>query len=236
MPPPETEGRNWPLNAVEASSRYTWDIAFRHLLKRGDSTTQASPSNDPAPQHDSNIPKIGGSSAGFIALVVALSSIVVLSCVGVFFLLRDHQQDPHERHERHARRVHSGKRETSIYDVPLGPPGMRARFKNWFGFGKKREGWVRANSGDDEWDASDLNPSYAPTFVKLSGAKKETQYTDNGSISTQYTSPPRPHVERSMTSDSIELSVPPLALDTTPISPPRDTYPNSFTFVSCFSQ
>lgn len=106
---------------------------------------------------------------------------------------------------------------------------MRAKFKTWFGFGKKQEGWVRANSGDDEWDPSDLNPSYTPGFVKLSGAKKETHDKERESISTQYTSPPRPYVQRSLTSDSIELSVPPLTLNTTPISLPHDPYTNTFT-------
>lgn len=158
--------------------------------------------------------------------MVILSSIVVISCVGVFFLLRDHPQDPYERH---ARRVHSGKRETSIYEAPLGPPGMRTRFKNWFRFGKKQEGWVRANSGDDEWDPSDLNPSYAPSFVKLSGARKEMHDKGNDSISSTYSSPSRPRVGRSMTSDSIELSVPPLAVDATSTPLPRDSYPHTFT-------
>lgn len=106
---------------------------------------------------------------------------------------------------------------------------MRTKFKNWFRLGKKQAGWVRANSGDDEWDASDLNPSYQPTFVKLGGAKKEIHDKGNESISTTYSSPPRPRVERSLTSDSIELSVPPLSLDTTPISFPRDPLPNAFT-------
>lgn len=93
-----------------------------------------------------------------------------------------------------------GKREASIYEAPLGPQGMRAKFKNLVGLGKKNEGWVRANNGSTEWDASDRNLVFEPATASLDVHGTDSPFT-----------PPRPHapsVHRSSTSESIELSVP----------------------------
>lgn len=231
--PPKGRLRNqpWDWQGTEYFS-HIWDSddAISRLLKREDYTSQASSPSPPPLQarNESSLPKIGGSSAGFIAVVVVLASIVILSCIGVFFLLRNHNPDPYERH---ARRVMSGKRETSIYELPLGPPGMRDKFKGLFGLRKKQEGWVRANSGDDEWDASDLNPSYAP---RLTGPR-EMQDRGTDVTSSSFIPPPRPHIERSATSDSIELSVPPsqdrsppLDVDIAYAPTPSSSYPDTF--------
>ncbi|KAI0081421.1 hypothetical protein K474DRAFT_1703861 [Panus rudis PR-1116 ss-1] len=172
--------------------------ALVRLAKRAGDTTGAVSPPPPPPNNDSNVPKIGGSFGGFIALVVVLASIVVISTVAVFFLLRSHKSSPYDRH---ARRVLGGKRETSIYEAPLGPPGMRSKFRSLFGRGQKNEGWVRAGSGDDEWDASDLNTSYGPV--------RELQDRDSRSPPNAMFAPqPRSYVSRSSTSDSIELEVP----------------------------
>lgn len=141
-------------------------------------------------------------------LVVVLAAIVVLCCVGVFFLLRSHRNDPYERN---ARRMLGGKREDSLYQVPLGPPGIRQKFKNLFKFGRKRDGWVRASSGDDTWDASDRLVSDPPEEHNVGGSRWI-------SGTTLYDAPTREReheahrIQRSETSDSIELSVPPASM------------------------
>ncbi|KAI0781482.1 hypothetical protein BD413DRAFT_621675 [Trametes elegans] len=94
-------------------------------------------------------PEIGGSFGGFIALVVALASIFIISCVGIFILLRNHEPTSYERRLRRNRaREHDFSTE-----VPIGPPGIRERLAHLFG---RRRGWIKASAGDgDEWDASD---------------------------------------------------------------------------------
>jgi hypothetical protein len=141
------------------------------------------------------MPKIGGSSAGFIALIVVLSTFIFVACVGIFVLLRSHREDPFERH---ARRVLSGERSQTMYEMPLGPKGMREKFKMLFTFNKmKREGWVRANSADeDPWDASEYPAAQnlRATQTRENNDKRWTPDTHDNTLN------------RSETSESIQLS------------------------------
>lgn len=195
------------------------------------------PGSDPKPQpagaaansgSGSGVPKIGGSSAAFIALVVGLAAIFLLSTIAIFFLLRSHRPDAYERH---ARRVLAGKRESSIYETPFGPQGMRAKFKNLFGFGRKKEGWVRANSGDmDEWDPSvDFRPGHGQARELTD---RDVQLVTSPTTGHAYNPPPLSHkqLERNATSDSVELTVPdhpPPNVDTSP-SIPQSSYSDPF--------
>jgi hypothetical protein len=120
---------------------------------------------------DSGIPEINGSPAGFIALVVVLAAIFLISCTGVFLLLRTHKPDPYERHARRTAR-----REDFLHEMPLGPPDLKDKVRNLFRFGRRRDGWVRASSGEaaDEWDASDpmARTVYDPlSETRLSGSR-----------------------------------------------------------------
>jgi len=208
----------WSFDQEEDISNLEPLVQIMPIRKRGGDTsgaTSSPPSSSSSTNdHSSGIPKIDGSSAGFIALVVALSSIVVISCVAVFFLLRNHKRDPYERH---ARRVLSGKREAVNYETPTGPPGIKAKLKGMFKVGKKREGWVRASSGDDgeEWDVGDDD------------AQMRTSRT---TPSASFTPPARPQPQRSLTSDSIELSAPevfPPPFNPMAVSIPREAAPYS---------
>lgn len=185
----ETSGRCCRYTRTITATFGAYDI-FKTYCTVHDSLT-----NTPTQNTDSNLPKIGGSFGGFIALVVCLATIVVFACIAIFILLYKFKPDPYERQYR---QTTFGKRESSIYEVPLGPHGMRAKFKNLIGLGKKREGWVRANDGSEEWDASDRNlvPRQVPRTVDHMDAPF---------------SPPQHHassLRRSSTSESIELSVP----------------------------
>ncbi|KAI8999127.1 hypothetical protein BD414DRAFT_575567 [Trametes punicea] len=94
-------------------------------------------------------PEIGGSFGGFIALVVVLAAIFLISCIGIFILLRNHEPTPYERRLRRAR---ARERDFSS-EAPIGPPGIRERLARLFG---RRAGWIKASAGDgDEWDASE---------------------------------------------------------------------------------
>lgn len=148
--------------------------------------------------------------------------------MAIFFLLRTRKPDAYERQTR---RALAGKRESSVYEVPLGPHGMRAKFKNLFGFGKKREGWVRANSGDfvDEWDASDESrPGHgqARELTDRDVRMVTSPTSGHAYIPQPLSTPPqqlsRKQMERNATSDSVELSVP----DGHPSPPPVDIPPS----------
>ncbi|KAH8100289.1 hypothetical protein BXZ70DRAFT_180623 [Cristinia sonorae] len=178
----------------------------------------------PASNNTSNLPRIGGSFGGFIALVVSLAAIVVFSCIAIFILLYKYKPDPYERHYR---QTMFGKREASIYETPLGPQGMRAKFKNLIGRGRKSEGWMRTGDGSEEWDASDrhiLPGSYG----------RDSGDSDAPPMDSPFKPPPRAHqpsIRRSDTSESIELSVPNAShtRDRDDVIVPTSTYSDPFT-------
>ncbi|OBZ75513.1 hypothetical protein A0H81_04880 [Grifola frondosa] len=100
------------------------------------------------------VPEIGGSSGGFIALVVTLAAILLFSCVAIFFLLRNHSPTPYERQLRRARSL----RHDYSSEAPVGPIGLRDRIAQFFGR-RRHAGWIRASGGEgDEWEASDDIP------------------------------------------------------------------------------
>lgn len=98
----------------------------------------------------STIPKIDGSQAGFIALVVFLSVLIVVCCSAVFYLLRYHEptdQDRTARRERYRRR--RAEVDGSTVETPFGEKFKQAW--NRVRHGKRRggRGWIQAGSGDD---------------------------------------------------------------------------------------
>lgn len=100
-----------------------------------------------------------------------------------------------------------------MYEMPLGPPGLKEKVKNLFRFNRKRDGWVRANDGDaDEWDASDrlAMASDPPNGRRPRG---ERWSPDDSSKSAEHAYGDS-KVFKSDTLESIELSVPePLSID-----------------------
>ncbi|TFK87711.1 hypothetical protein K466DRAFT_490332 [Polyporus arcularius HHB13444] len=94
-------------------------------------------------------PEIGGSFDGFIALVVGLAALLLLSCIGIFILLRNHEPTSHERQLRRTR----ARQRDFTTESSIGTPGIRERLVRLFG---RRSGWIKASGEDgDEWNASD---------------------------------------------------------------------------------
>lgn len=172
------------------------------------------------PRDSDGIPEIGGSPAGFIVLVVVLAAIFIVCSIGVFFLLRSHKDDPYERH---ARRVLSGRREDITYQMPLGPPGLKEKFKSLFRM-RGSGGWVRASSGDDEWDASDPEARGMP-YDPPSGRRTGDALWGSDSQATL----PKSNfgVHKSDTMESIQLSAPTLENVTVPTLSYSDPYSSS---------
>lgn len=86
--------------------------------------------------------------------------------------------------------------------MPLGPPGLKEKMKNLFRFNRKRDGWVRASSGDaDEWDASD-RLAYDPPNERRPGGSR---WSPDGSSKRDFGDS---KVHKSDTLESVELSAP----------------------------
>ncbi|KAI0657211.1 hypothetical protein C8Q70DRAFT_295497 [Cubamyces menziesii] len=164
-------------------------------------------------------PEIGGSFGGFIALVVVLAAIFLISCIGIFILLRNHEPTPHERHRRRAR---ARTRDFSS-EAPIGPPGIRERFARLFG---RRAGWIKASAGEgDEWDASDerIPNAFGGEEGLHSVRERESTYpaTFAAARAAQAPRPPQ-SLAQSLSTDSVEveLSAPSAAIRTAPVSRP----------------
>ncbi len=83
---------------------------------------------------------------------------------------------------------------------------MRQKFRKLFTFGRKRDGWVRANSGDDdEWDASDRITNDRPRELD----DRDTRWVpESSSRAAAELNAVHSNLGRSDTAESIELSAP----------------------------
>ena len=147
----------------------------------------------PLPVSPRSIPKINGSSAGFIALIVCLSLLIVGSCVGVYVLLRDHEQSDEERSARKASRTLRDEPQSATYIYRASYPSttttvpFTSRIRRLLPFGlggtlyHGGRRWTRAGSNDD-WACE---PGVSPS----------------GGM-TELSSPRRPGIPRTNTSDS----------------------------------
>jgi len=140
---------------------------------------------------------------GFIALVVVLSIIIVISCTAVFFLLRNHE--PTEQ-ERAIRRERSRRyREEPDFSTTL---PLREKIGNIFSFWDKKgggrglyskrrtgRGWVQAGSGD-EWepesdheDDAEIRP-YPGRRTHHFGNDDSSPSSDHRMVDSPFRSPP----------------------------------------------
>ncbi|KAH9890535.1 hypothetical protein C8Q73DRAFT_792980 [Cubamyces lactineus] len=171
----------------------------------------------PSADMEQSRPEIGGSFGGFIALVVVLAAIFLISCIGIFILLRSHEPTPHERHRRRAR---ARTRDFSS-EAPIGPPGIRERLARLFG---RRTGWIKASAGDgDEWDASDerIPNAFGGEEGLYSVRERESAYpaTFAAARAAQAQHPPQ-SLAQSLSTDSVEVELSaPSAVYAPPLSP-----------------
>jgi hypothetical protein len=91
----------------------------------------------------STLPKINGSSSGFIALVVSLSIFVVACCVAIFWLLKYHEPTKQERTRRKAELEAA---RASNADIRFDPRSLGARIRRALG----RPGWVQTYDGEGD--------------------------------------------------------------------------------------
>ncbi|KAG2135180.1 uncharacterized protein EDB93DRAFT_1092468 [Suillus bovinus] len=105
------------------------------------------------------VPEIGGSQGGFIGLVVALSVLILICCIAVFFLLRNHEpseQDRISRRERYRRNRDNQENDSTAGRSFFGdklrgmwPDKWSSRSRS--GGRRGGRGWIQAGSGD-EWE------------------------------------------------------------------------------------
>ncbi|EGN96305.1 hypothetical protein SERLA73DRAFT_185993 [Serpula lacrymans var. lacrymans S7.3] len=160
--------------------------------------------NVEAPVHvRREVPKLDGSQGGFIALVVALSIIIVISCTAVFFLLRNHEPTEQERTIRRERSHRYREEPEFSTTVPL-----REKIGNMFSFWNKKgvgrglysrrptgRGWVQTGSGD-EWepesdheDDAEIAP-YPGRRTHHFGNDDSSPSSDHRMVDSPFRSPP----------------------------------------------
>ncbi|EMD34361.1 hypothetical protein CERSUDRAFT_107558 [Gelatoporia subvermispora B] len=230
-----------PLQSLHAHS----------LLDSGTSTSTSDrvPPDTPQPasilvsalqrRASSGLPEIDGSSAGFIALIVVLAAIIVLASVAAFLLARD---KPLPRFRVPFRRASSSSTFSLDHARPR-PDGMRGRLARLFG--RRPDGWVRADA--DVWNAdaeddedSALADAHAltrersppssragvPTFVMAHGARVAPRLSSSISQdSVEAELAPAPHYAEPFaaryisSSPSLSPSPPPVPDSPSPTSP-----------------
>ncbi|KAF7307723.1 hypothetical protein MKEN_01132400 [Mycena kentingensis (nom. inval.)] len=108
-------------------------------------------------------PRIGGSEAGFIGLVVGLSVIILVSCVGVFLLLKFKEPSERERRARKEQRsleraqakaapalpsMSNSRREANASSASAAWTSLSRMFRSHNG-----HGWIQASG--DAWEADE---------------------------------------------------------------------------------
>ncbi|KAJ6542588.1 hypothetical protein B0H19DRAFT_1267833 [Mycena capillaripes] len=108
-------------------------------------------------------PRIGGSEGGFIGLVVGLGVIILVSCVAIYILLRDHSPSQRDREgRRHDSRYPSETSRTASLKPRL---PWSEKLGGLFGGGggtakrnsKSGHGWIQASG--DAWEADEVERS-----------------------------------------------------------------------------
>ncbi|KAF8481425.1 hypothetical protein JB92DRAFT_3038468 [Gautieria morchelliformis] len=150
-----------------AMGNYNVPSAFDPPSKRGGSGTNALtntldpslyPTAPPPSKFVAGVPKIGGSQAGFIGLIVGLGIFIILCCCAVFYLLHT--------------RPHGGRAGNKNHPISSSAPtGLFASRR------KRNAGWVQQTDEFDYDSAED---------VDLVGKKDATRYGDGGSGYTGY--------------------------------------------------
>ncbi|KAF8061729.1 hypothetical protein FPV67DRAFT_1673339 [Lyophyllum atratum] len=153
-----------------------------------------------------NTPRISGSLGGFIAIIIFLSLVIIASCIGIFFLLRERTASDEEQARRGKRNRYANASRSTANRRPLArlaamfgraDPQERTRPQNISRGNTKgggAHGWIQAGSTDD-WEA-DMSVGVAgPSGVRDIGSSSP-------SLSLRTTRPPSPPPVSRSTSDS----------------------------------
>jgi hypothetical protein len=161
-----------------------------------------------------SLPKINGSSTGFIVLIVFLVLMIIGCCAAVYILLRDHEQSDEERSARRAQRRNSpstGLASSSTYRYTpssslrtpfsaflnsvrrLLPTGTRRSGGQLHRSGTGQRDWIEASSGDEwEYESGDDRggrmKQLSPPMKRPGVLRSDT--ADSNSSSLQYPQKP----------------------------------------------
>lgn len=145
-------------------------MARVEFLERGKDTVLQFVQTNPLTKRDT--PKINGSFGGFIALVVCLVLVIIVSCIGVVFLIREQKIYDQEQAHRRSYQRSSGRHCSSyLYHNDSMMKSWRRRLATLFNRrdandnsqarpdtsrvkmrGSREHGWVQAGMEDD-WEA-----------------------------------------------------------------------------------
>ncbi|KAF9654062.1 hypothetical protein BDM02DRAFT_3107293 [Thelephora ganbajun] len=139
--------------------------------------TQPTLAPQPMPSEASGklqVPQFGGSPVGFWVLIVSLALIVIICCIAIFWLLKNHEPTPAERARRRAKldAEKAAVEAVSTGEHSSNPRSFKQRIGRFFG----RSGWTKANddieiqktsSDHPDWktegDKEESDPPYIPT-------------------------------------------------------------------------
>jgi len=131
----------------------------------------------PLPVGGSNklqVPEFGGSPVGFWVLIVSLALIVIICCITIFWLLKNHEPSSAERARRRAKRdaEKASAEAVSTDERSPDPRNLKGRISRFFG----KNGWTKANDDIEiqkpppdhsywrtEGDKEEGDPPYVPT-------------------------------------------------------------------------
>ncbi|KAH7889202.1 hypothetical protein F5I97DRAFT_1800279 [Phlebopus sp. FC_14] len=152
-----------------------------------------------SPQRRRQVPEIDGSQGGFIGLVVALSILILICCIGVFYLLQNHEPTDQERAARRERYHRQRERYDSASSIPSALGSFKEKIKRMWASTKESgdgsgglsgsrrrggRGWIQAGSGD-EWESDsdrgdpELVGGIAPAVVAAAAAATGPVSVDN---------------------------------------------------------
>ncbi|KAJ7468552.1 hypothetical protein FB451DRAFT_1256525 [Mycena latifolia] len=154
-------------------------------------------------------PRIGGSTGGFIGLVVGLVVIILGSCVAIYILLRDHS--PSDR-QRAARRQESHYTSAPAKSGALLP--WSAKLGGLFGRtssdgaprSKGGHGWIQASG--DAWEADEAD---------------RTREMSETAVDPPFRPPPVPSYTYSTSTESVSFDPPPESAHYTPLPASHST-------------
>jgi hypothetical protein len=160
----------------------------------------SAPKTGPAPVIVySNAPKIGGSEAAFIVLVIILAIVVIFASIAIYYMIRDRSRSSEERAERHKYSVKKDDERKHAFSIGSLSEKIRGMFKGR----RKRAGWEPANDEADEWDSKDEPVNHlpdlpydpAPAYPHVGSAPKSHRATLTEASESLHKSRMASHVE-----------------------------------------
>jgi hypothetical protein len=153
------------------------------------------------------VPKFGGSPVGFWVLIVSLALIVIICCVAIFWLLKNHDPTPAERARRRAKHdtEKATAETTSVSEYSSDPRSFKERMGRFFG----KSSWTQASDDIEIQKTSPAKSDWKTEGDEGEGDLPYIQTTRSGYGGVPNDQPHEYHPDSRMSSTStVQLSAP----------------------------